>query len=113
MALLAPQRPTIDGEQITFGAASGGGDTFAPNPRGVLYVDNGDASPKTVTIANPGTDQYGVAKPDIPVTCPNGQITAISLPGQGFPTDLADPADDLVHISYSATTSVTVAYVVN
>lgn len=110
MALLTKQTSsTYVLNPVTFAAATGGGDTIAINPGDVvkLYVKNGDASAKTVTIVDPRT-QYGQASPDVPVVVANGNAghTEITIP-----PEFADPTTGLVSITYSAVTSVTVAAV--
>ena len=107
MATLAYQQSAIGGAAVTMAAASGGGDKVAPNKRGALLVTNGDASSKTVTIAVPGNTKYGQANPDVAVVVAAG-VTKLIGP---FASDLADPTDGKVAITYSAVTSVTVAAV--
>lgn len=104
MSLLAYQQAKPTGQAVTMQAASGGGDTIPVSANGALLVRNGDASQKTVTIVVPG-EQYGQARPDIPVVVAAG-ATALIGP---FPFDLADPVTRLVNVTYSAVTSVTVA----
>lgn len=86
-------------------SAAGGGDAVAPNLNGALLVTNGGGSPITVTVVVPGSTKYGGANPDVAVTVTNGTTKLIGP----FPNDLADPATDLVSITYSGVTSVTVA----
>ena len=62
---------------------------------------------KTVTVVVPGNTRYGQADPDVTITVPAGGTSLIGP----LPRDLADPADGLVHITYSAVTSLTVAAV--
>lgn len=107
MALLAVQNASIAGTLITYAAAAGGGDTFAVNDHAVLIVKNGGGSPITVTVAVPGNTKYGQAAPDVAVTVANATDKVIGP----FPADLADPADFVVHVTYSAVTSVTVAVI--
>lgn len=104
MAFLTPVQVKITGTKITKVAASAGGDTFAPGDVKLVVV-NGDASPHTVTIAVPGNTKYGQAQPDIAQTIPAGEEWEFGP----FPVDLADPADGVVHVTYDAVTSVTVA----
>lgn len=106
MALLTSQRVTLAGTQITYAAASAGGDTFAPDVA-ELRVKNGHTAAQSVTIVTPGTTQWGVADPDIVVSVPAGAEYAIGP----FPRGLADPSDNLVHVTYSGTTALTVALV--
>lgn len=104
MALLTYQQPKLTGTTITYAAASAGGDTLGHTTGGVLRVKNGDAAAKTVTVVTPGNTAYGQADPDIPVTVAAGAEVAIGP----FPAGLA--VDGVVSVTYSAVTSVTVAY---
>lgn len=104
MATLAYQQSKIIGTELTFVAASAGGDKVAPADRGALLVRNGDASAKTVTVVTPGSTKYAQADPDVAVVVAAG-ATAVIGP---FPQDLGG-TDGLVSITYSAVTSVTVA----
>lgn len=104
MALLAIQQIGITGTNPTYSAASGGGDTVKPDDRAVLHVKNGDASSHTVTIAVPGSE-YGQSRPDVAVAVPAGESRFIGP----LVHDLADSTDGAVHITWSATTSMTVA----
>lgn len=106
MATIAKQQSKVQGTVITFGAAAAG-DKVAPDDDATLLVKNGDASSHDVIIVTPGTDKYGQARPDITVPIAAGVTTAFGP----FPDDLADPTDGLVAINYSATTSMTRAYV--
>lgn len=105
MAVLSYQRPKVTGQAVTMSAAGGSGDKIKPNPNGCLMVRNGDASSKNVTVAIPGNDKYGQARPDVVVAVAAGAIALIGP----FPADAADSDDFMVDVSYSATTSVTVA----
>lgn len=104
MALLTPQTIDRDGTQIAFAAAAGGGDTVAYAPARKLLVNNGDASPVTVTVSVNATIA-GVTVPDLDVVCAAGEITGILLDARQ-----AD-ANGIIAISYSAVTSITVAAV--
>lgn len=107
MALKAPVQAKIGGTLLPFTAAtSGGGDTFAADDNQALIVLNGGGSAITVTVVVPGQTKYGVDEPD---------KQSISIPAAGyaaigpFPADLEDDSDGLVHVTYSAVTSVTIA----
>jgi hypothetical protein len=104
LALIAVQQIAVTGTALTLSAASGGGDTVRPEQdRVALVVRNADASSKTVTVVRPGTDRVGIAIPDLTVTVAAGATTIIPI-AQEF----RDSADNLVDITYSAVTSVTV-----
>lgn len=107
MATLSPAQAKITGATVTMVAASGGGDKVKPNSRTALLVKNGDASSKTVTVAVPGNTKQGQPIPDVAVVVAAGAMALIGP----FDADLGDDTDRLVHISYSAVTSVTVAAV--
>lgn len=107
MALLTRQVAKITGTTITYQAAAAGGDTFQPGDRTELRVRNGGGSSVTVTVVVPGNTRYGVAEPDVPVVVAAGAEVAIGP----FPDDLRDPATGTAGVTYSGTTSVTVALV--
>lgn len=97
MSLRTAVQAQITGAVATPTAAASGGDTFKPG--NVTYtVRNEHATlPRTVTIAVPGNTKYGQANPDIEVV-----VAALTSKAFGpFPDDLADPADGLVHVTYS------------
>lgn len=104
MALLEPQAPSLTGTTVTYVAAAVGGDTLGRTLSGVLRVKNGGASSMTVTVVTPGNTKYGQADPDIPVVVAAGTEVAIGP----FPDALA--VDGVISVTYSAVTSVTVAY---
>lgn len=106
MAKLAVQRPDIPGTVITYAAASAGGDTFALRPGGILRVKNAHTAPWVVTVELPGTTEYGGALPDPTTTVANGTEVQIGP----FDADLVNPADGLIHVTYSGVTALTVAY---
>lgn len=104
MALLTYQGPVLAGKAITYAAAAAGGDTLGHTANGALRVRNGGAAAITVTVVTPGNTRYGQADPDIPVSVAAGGEVAIGP----FPSDLAVAGE--VSVTYSAVTSVTVAY---
>lgn len=104
MALLTYQRPQLSGTAVTYSAASAGGDTIGQTTGGSLRVKNGSAGTITVTVVTPGNTRYGQADPDIPVSVAAGAEVAIGP----FPDALA--VDGVISVTYSAVTSVTVAY---
>jgi hypothetical protein len=104
MAVLTHQAPKLSGTQVTYDPATAGGDTFGHTKNGVLRVKNGGTTEQTVTVVTPGNTAYGQADPDIPVPVPAGTEVAIGP----FPGGLA--VEGVVSVTYSAVTSVTVAY---
>lgn len=107
MALLTKHRASIAGTLITSNAAAAA-DTLDPDDDGILIVRNASGVSTTVTVAVPGNTRYGLAQPDVAVVVAAGAARAVGP----FPSDLADPADGLVHITTSPTASVTFEYVV-
>lgn len=103
MSALATQQIPVTGLAPAYTAAGASGDTVAPGERTVLHVKNGSGSSINVTVAVPGTE-YGQARPDPVVAVGAGADKFIYLPDE-----IADPTDHRVHVTYSATTSVTVA----
>lgn len=104
MALLTHQAPKLAGTTITYAAASAGGDTMGRTAGGSLRVKNASAGAVTITVVTPGNTQYGQSDPDIPVVVAAGAEVAIGP----FPDSLA--VDGVISVTYSAVTSVTVAY---
>ena len=104
MADLAYTNAAAVGTDLLFAAADVAGDTIPPRDDGVVVVRNGSGAEITVTVVVPGS-KYGKARPDITKAVAAGAFAVFGP----FPTDLADPADHLVDISYSAVTTVTVA----
>lgn len=108
MALLATQSITRAAPSaISFTAAAGGGDTFVPDNRTMIHVKNASGSSVTVTVVTPRTDAVGNAVADNTFTVPatTGDKEAGPWPAEIY----ADPTTGLANITYSATTSVTVA----
>lgn len=83
-------------------AAASGGDTAPVGPNRFLYVNNGDASSKTVTVATPGTVS-GLAVADASMAVAAGDHAIIPL------ANVYRGATGRAAITYSAVTSVTVA----
>lgn len=83
-------------------AAAGGGDTAPVGPGRFLYVANGDASSKTVTVSTPGTVS-GLAIADTAVVVGAGDHAIIPL------ANVFRGANGRAAVTYSAVTSVSVA----
>jgi hypothetical protein len=83
-------------------AATSGGDTALVGPGRFLYVNNGDASSKTVTISTPQTVK-GLAVADASVAVAAGDHAIIPL------NNVYRGTTGRAAITYSAVTSVTVA----
>jgi hypothetical protein len=103
MSALAIQIVDADGLAIVFTNAAGGGDTAPCGSQNTLLVKNGDSASHDVILATPGTvDGLAIADRTIPVAA--GAIEAIPLDHALY----AD-ADGIAHLTYSATTSMSVA----
>lgn len=106
MATLTLQQIGLAGNVVSYTAAGGSGDVFSPGDHTFLKVKNGSGSPITATVnsvqlCNQGFDH------DLAVAVAAGAEVEIGpLPAGRF-----SQTDGLVHVSYSATTSVTVAVV--
>ncbi|RMH11193.1 MAG: hypothetical protein D6698_16785 [Gammaproteobacteria bacterium] len=114
MATLTVNTFDIDGAGIALGAAGGSGDVFTNDgtERTFLIVDNASGSSITVTItaqkSQVTTAEYGqIDVADKTITVPNGSRYYIGP----FKTSLYNNSSGQVAVSYSATTSVTVAAV--
>lgn len=83
-------------------AAASGGDTATVGSGRFLYINNGDASSKTVTVVAPGTVK-GLAVADASVVVAAGDHAIIPL------NNVYRGATGRASITYSAVTSVTVA----
>lgn len=108
MATRAPEAATRGGIAGTYYAASGGGDSVPPGV--LLHVKNAGGSACVPTFVTPG-----VVDTDVPIGDPAGNSIAATT-GMAFirvPTDrnFVDPADGLVDIAWSFTTSVTFAVI--
>jgi hypothetical protein len=108
MALLTLQTITAAGLAPATVSAAAGGDTVAlasaTDAGSFLQVTNGGGSPITVTLADPGTTPAGNT-----TTAPAVSVAAGAT--KLFPLNpaLVNSSTNLVSISYSAVTTVTVA----
>jgi hypothetical protein len=97
------------GAQLTFAAASVGGDTIAAAAGAKLLVNNASGSSITVTFTGtlvcPWTN--GTVH-NVPVTVAAGKVETIPVPGQCVDATLLSCG-----VTYSAVTSVTVAAITN
>lgn len=101
MAEIPVRTPSFDGINLALTPAAAS-DTAKCGPGYTLLVNNGGATPLTVTLVVPGNTPYGVATPDKAVTIPAGQMWAIPL------LDVyRDPSTRQAAVNWSATTSVT------
>jgi hypothetical protein len=107
VALLTTQSPTIAGTAPTYGAVSASDTIANVDDRMFLIVKNASGTVDTVTLAIPGSDQFGSPVPDPTITVPitTGERWILLTP------QMADPATGLVTVTHSQTTSVTCALV--
>jgi hypothetical protein len=105
MATLTTQAIAIAGLNPTFAAAGASGDKVACGERTWLHVKNGSASSITVTLAATGAVRgQTVTSPTVSVPA-SGERMIGPLTADLF----AGATDGLAAITYSATTTVTVA----
>jgi hypothetical protein len=104
MSQIATKQLTTAGTAPTFRAAAAS-DTAECGPGFVLEVRNTNAATRTVTITVPGNNAYGQANPD-PVYTVAADTGELRIP---LLAAYRDPTDRLAHLTYSATTGVTVA----
>lgn len=83
-------------------AAAAGGDTAPTGSGRFLYVNNGDASSHTITLATPGAPS-GLAISDATITVAAGNHAIIPL------AEIFRGSNSRAAITYDAVTSVTVA----
>lgn len=103
MATITPVVSSAAGSGVTFQAASAGGDSLVVgNNRVTLIIRNASGSSITVTLAGAITCSQGVLHNTV-VTCAIGD-TDILIPPQ-----VVSATTGNVGITYSATTSITVA----
>lgn len=104
MAILTSQHVTLAGLTTSFAAASGGGDKFAPGNNVMLHVKNGGGSPVTVTVDSKTPSNWG-SDANVVVSVPASGEKEIGPFGPGRFAG----SDGLADVTYSGTTSVTVA----
>lgn len=93
----------LDTESLYVAAAAD--QEFANDGRTFMHIKNGSGSPITCTITTPGTFQ-GLAIADVVVTV--GATTGEQMAGP-FPKGIYNAGDGNIDITWSATTTVTVA----
>lgn len=108
MATLTTQTVTRSGVGPTYASATGGGDAMAVGSDMMLHIKNAAGSSMTVTLAIPsGASGWSQASySNTSVIVPNAGERMI---GPIQPQLYADPTTGLCTITYSTTTSVTVA----
>lgn len=111
MATLTIQDTSEAGAALTYAAASSGGDDFVnSSDRIALHVKNGSASSINVTIAAQTTS---ATVPGLGIVTKANQVVAVAAGADRiigpFPPKAFNSSTSKVSISYSATTTVTVA----
>lgn len=107
MATVAVQTVSRAGTTGAYASASGGGDKFEPGRDVFLHVKNGSGSSITATVVS-SAELDGLAVADVAVAVPAGAERFIGpFPGHLF----EDATDGLVHVTWSATTTVTFAVI--
>lgn len=106
MATLTVQVPASGGTALSFTAADGDGDEYANTGREVLVVNNASASAIDVTIAQQSACSQGLSSPthDVVTSVAAGTVEYLPPVARRY-----NDADGNVQVSYSDTTSVTVA----
>lgn len=106
MATLTVQSISRSGLKPTMASASGSGDKFPHAANRFIEVDNGSGSSVDVTVASQySSAPQGLDSADLTVAVPAGERRLV---GPFSERAFADSNGD-VNVSYSATTSVTVA----
>jgi hypothetical protein len=103
MATITPVSLAATGSDLTLAAATSGGDTIAAAKDAILVVDNGNGGSITVTFAGEITCSQGSTHA-VAVVVAAGKVRPIPVP-----TATVDAAAGTAAITYSTTTSVTVA----
>lgn len=106
MAQLSVQEIDRDGLNPTLSAAAGGGDSWANTGKEFIYINNGDASPVTLTIVTQQTVD-GQAVADRTVTIPAGEFRLVGP----FPVGTYNDGNNLCQLTYSGVTSLTLGIV--
>ena len=101
MATYTAEAMTVAGTALTSRTAASG-DKITPDDNLFLIITNGGGAPMTVTVTVVGNNSYGEANPDPVKTITNATTKAVKLL-----REWADPADGLIALTWSATTSVT------
>jgi hypothetical protein len=100
MAIVDIERVTSSGITATVNNAAAGGDQVRPGA--ILRVSNGSASPITLTLVTPQTVDGDLAVADRVVTIANAATKYVAA------TEIyRDKTDNLVHMTWSAVTTVT------
>jgi hypothetical protein len=105
MAVLITQTVTTSGLTPAYQAASSGGDQWEPSSTTFLAFKNGSGAAITVTVATTAT-AYGQPISNVAISVPaSSEVFA----GPFDPGMVQQPGSSLANLSYSSTTSLTVA----
>lgn len=104
---ITPQKATAAGLTVAFEPANVDGNSFLPANGRVVHVRNGSAAPVTVTLPTPATVD-GLAIADRAVSVAAGAHAAISV---GPTAGVYAQTTGVVHMDWSAVTTVTVAVI--
>lgn len=107
MALLTVQQVVVPSTTPAYVAVSASDTINNADDRTFLIVRNASGTVDNVAVVIPGNDEFGQAKPDIPVAVP------ITTGERWIPitTRMADLSTGLVTVTHSQTASVTCALV--
>lgn len=110
MAALTVNSVSIDGVAVTLAAAAGGGDTFVNDGNTIFVVSNGGGGSITVTFdVRPTAIRTASGAPvdvsDKAITVAAGATKYVGP----FPPELYNNSSQVVSVSYSGVSSVTVA----
>jgi len=104
MATLTVQEVARTGLAPTYGAAAGGGDAIPNDGRTMLHIKNGGGASINLTVVTQAT-VLGNAVADDVIAVPNGQERMVGP----FPPGVYNDVNQLVQLTYSGVTTVTVA----
>lgn len=105
MAALVPQKASNAGTVVTYAAAGGSGDTFPYSPQRELRVKNASGGSINVTLVAQKGCEAGTLHDEV-VAVANGAEKCIGKVARRFLDD-----NNQVHVTYSGTSSVSVAVV--
>jgi len=104
MATLTVQDVDLDGQGATYAACAGGGDAFPNDGKTFIHLKNTNAATRTVTVNSQRTCDQGFDH-DVAVVIPATTGDVMIGP---FPTARFNDATNLVQLTYSAVTNLTI-----
>jgi hypothetical protein len=108
---ITPQAATSAGLAITFEPANVLGNSFAAARGRALHVKNGSGSSINVTLPTPAVADGDLSIDSRIVAVAAGAHTVIGLGASSSAGIYAQPVTGVVHVDYSAVTTVTVAVI--